>query len=163
MIQKLWMVFSTIKPVSAFLLAILAFFAPIKLIVYGIVVLIGFDMLTGIMAHFKTNKLRFKFWRADSWSHITSSKLGNTISKTLVYMILIISGFLIDTWIITNATLYFTKLFAGASALRELKSLVENGEKIMGGGLISTIRSFIKGGFKGGVKDAFEEKLDKND
>ena len=75
-------------------------------------------------------------------------------------MILLICGFLIDTWIMPNTTLYFTKLLSGAAALREVKSLVENSEKILGGGLIATIRSFIKGGFKGGIKDVFKEDKD---
>ena len=159
MIHKLIMVFATIKPLSAIVLAILAFFAPIQLIANGILLLIGFDLITGIMAHFKVNKIKFRIFKAESWRHITSAKLGNTISKALVYMILIICGFLIDTWIIPNATLYFTKLLSGAAALREIKSLVENSEKILGGGLMATIRSFIKGGWKGGMKDAFEEKI----
>ena len=160
MIQKLVMVFTTIKPIGAIIIAILAFLAPIQLIANGILLLIGFDLITGIMAHFKTNKLRFNPFRADSWRHITSAKLGNTVTKSLVYMILLICGFLIDTWIMPNTTLYFTKLLSGAAALREVKSLVENSEKILGGGLIATIRSFIKGGFKGGIKDVFKEDKD---
>ena len=159
MIQKLIMVFSTINPVSAIVLAILAFLAPIQMIANGILLLIGFDLITGIMAHFKVNKLKFNPFKAESWRHITSAKLGNTVSKTVVYMILLICGFLIDTWVIPNTTLYFTKLLSGAAALREIKSLIENSEKILNGGLIATIRSFIKGGWKGGIKDAFEDKM----
>ena len=159
MIQKLIMVFSTINPFSAILLSILAFFAPIQMIANGILLLIGFDLITGIMAHFKSNKIKFHIFKAESWKHITSAKLGNTVTKTLVYMILLICGFLIDMWIIPNASLYFTKLLSGAAALREIKSLIENAEKILNGGLIATIRSFIKGGWKSGIKDAFEDKM----
>ena len=161
MIQNLWMVFNTIKPITAILLAIIAFFTPIHTMVYGILILIAFDTLSGIMAHFIENKIKFEPFLAESWRHITSAKLGDTVSKTTIYLILIICGFIIDEWVMHNHDLYVTKLLTGACALREVKSLIENSERILGGGLITIIKSFIKNGFKGGMGDIFKDKNDK--
>lgn len=88
--------------------------------------------------------------------------MGDYITKTLVYMMLILSGAAIDLLIIPNESLYFTKALAGAVSLREIKSLIENGEAIVGGGLLSSIREFLKGGFKHGVNEIFKDKKDIN-
>ena len=143
----------TMKPIGALVILITTFLAPISMIFHGMLALISLDLITGIMAYFKKDKLKFSFFKAEAWRHITSKKLGQTLQKTLVYMILIITGFIIDTLILPGITnLLITKIMAGAVALRELKSLIENGEIILGGGIISFIKSVAKNGFAGALK-----------
>ncbi len=164
MIHKILMVFSTIKPIGAILIAILAFFAPIASIVHGVLILIALDLFSGIAAHFKKGGHTFCWFKASCWRHITSHKLGKTITKALVYMMLIVTGFIIDTLILPGiATLYITKILSGAVALRELKSLVENAETILGGGIITFIKAVAKHGFKGAMDVMLTEKPTDND
>ena len=159
MYNKLLLVFSTLTPLSVWLIGILAIFAPIKAMMEAVLFLIAMDNITGIMVSYKVTKTKFRLLSWKSWSHITSKGIGDTISKTLVYMILIICGFVIDTYIIVNPEeIYFTKFLAASVALREIKSLIENGEIILGGGLISLSRAFLKGGWKGGINNLFKDK-----
>ena len=161
MIDKTMLIFSTIKPIGAILITITAFLAPIASIIHGVFILIGLDLVTGIAASIKKGKFKLHIlyiFKAHFWRHITSSGLGRTIQKTLVYMILIISGFVIDTLILPGiGTLIVTKILAGATALRELKSLVENTELILGGGIITFIKAVAKNGFAGALKTLGEE------
>jgi hypothetical protein len=152
MIHKIATVFTSIKPVGALIIMVISFLSPIASIVHGVLILIGLDLITGIMASVKKGKFKFNPFSAEFWRHITSNGLGKTIQKTLVYMILIITGFVIDTLVIPNATLMVTKVLSGAVGLRELKSLIENGEVILGGGIISYIRAVAKHGFVGALK-----------
>ena len=158
MIHKLLMVFTTIKPIGALAVALLAFFAPIASIVHGVLVLVALDLISGIAASFKRNELKFCLWKAECWKYITSQGLGMTISKLLVYLMLIIVGFIIDTLIIPNAGLMITKIMAGAVGLRELKSLVENSESILGAGIITFIKAVAKHGFTGAMDVMLKSK-----
>lgn len=159
MSQKLLVVFSTLTPTKGIILGVITLITPIKPIMFGVLILIFSDTLTGIMASYKRNKIKFRILSWASWKHITSNRLGDSITKSLVYMILIICGFVIDKTILLNdVDLWFTKFLAGAVALREIKSLIENGEDILGGGLITTIKLFLKGGIKGGMEDMFKDK-----
>ena len=163
MIQKLTIVFTTIKPAGGFFIGLFAILAPITPIMYAVLFLIFADTLTGIIASYKREDIKFKIFSWSSWKHITSNRLGDSITKSLVYMLLIICGFVIDTFIIPNAGLMVTKIMAGAVSLREIKSLLENGETILGGGLFSMIRAFMKGGFKGGMSNILKDKNEKKD
>ena len=153
MIQKLLLVFTTIKPIGVIFLAILTFFAPISTIIHGVLILIALDLITGVMAHFKKHNLTFCFWRAECWRPISSHGFGQTLSKTVTYMILIITGYIIDFLIISNTGLLVTKILAAAVGLRELKSLIENSEIILGGGIIKFIKAVASKGFKGAFAD----------
>ena len=158
MINKLLMVFITIKPIGAIAIALLAFFLPIAGIIHGLLVLVFMDLVTGIIAHFKQNKIKFQPFKYSFWKHITSKGIGDTISKMLVYLILVISGFMIDMLIIPNAGLLITKIMGGAAGLREIKSIIENSEKILGAGLITFIRAVSKYGFTGAFNEVLKEK-----
>ena len=160
MIQRLLIVFTTIKPIGVILIAILAFFAPVAGIVHGILILIALDLITGVMAYFKKHNLSFCMWKAKCWRPITSHGLGQTLSKTIVYLILIITGFIIDTLILPGGGQLITKILSGAVALRELKSLVENGEIILGGGIIAFIKAVANKGFKGAMSEMLKENED---
>lgn len=161
MIHKLTLILSTLTPWSALALAIMAFIAPIQPMIFGVLFLIFADVVTGIMASYKRNKIKFKVFSWESWKHITSKRLGDTINKSLVYLLVILCAFIVGTHIMQIEGLYVTKFFAGAIALREIKSLVENGEIILGGGFISVLKSVVKNGFKGGLDEIFDK--DKHD
>ena len=162
MINKAMVVFTTVKPIGATIIAMLAIFAPVKPMIIATLVLVLLDTITGIIASFRESKVPFRLFSHKSWKHITSSKLGNTISKALTYVILIIGGFMIDTYLVPNTTLYITKGFAGAIAIREIKSLLENAERILGGGIIVFFKNVIKHGFKNSLDMMFKDKSDDN-
>jgi len=145
---------------SGLLASLIALLAPINTVLYSVLFLVFIDNIIGIIAYFYDNHIRFRFWSWRSWAHIKAEKLGSTLVKMLVYMLLIISGFTIDMFLIQTDMMLFTKAFSGAIALREIKSVVENVETISGGGLLSFIQSFFKNGWKITVEDAFSKKLE---
>lgn len=161
MIDKLVLVFSPIKPIWALVVALLGIFAPIAPLIHAVLGLIILDTLSGIIAYYYKDDLEFKFFKWSTWHHISSHRLGDSVTKTFVYLAMIMMGFLIDTWVVHNHGLFVTKLLAASIGLREIKSLIENSEVILGGGLISTIKSFFKHGFKGGVEKMFEDEDEK--
>jgi len=158
--QKLMALATSTFTFSGLLASLIALLAPINTVLYSVLFLVFVDNIIGIIAYFYDNHIRFRFWSWRSWTHISSEKLGDTLVKTLVYMLLIISGFVIDMFLIQTDMMLFTKAFSGAIALREIKSVVENVETIAGGGLISFIQSFFKNGWKITVEDAFSKKLE---
>jgi len=129
--------------------------SPIHATLYAVIFLVLVDNITGIMKYFYKRNVSFKIWSWLSWTHISSPKLGRSISKTLVYMLLIIAGFVIDKFIIKNDVLIFTKALSGATALREIKSIVENVEMIVGGGLVTFIKGLLKNGWKYTINHTF--------
>lgn len=157
MIQKLFSLFSVINPQSTILLGLITIFSPLIPTFYGVLFLIFADTITGIMASYKRDKVEFKFFSWKSWNHITSEKLGRTINKSLVYMLVILSAFTIGTIILGIPDMYVTKFFVSVICLREIKSLIENGEMIMGGGFIQDIKVFGRLGFKGGLENLFDD------
>jgi len=157
MLQKIAMVFIPLNKVSALTLLAITFIAPIQPILYGVLFLIFADTITGIMASFKRVKLPFKILKWNSWKHITSARLGDTITKALIYMLLIICGFVIDKHIINNSDLYFTKFFAASVSLREVKSLIENAAIILNNNFMSVFKSVVTKGWKQTLSDMFKD------
>ncbi len=111
---------------------LLAFLSPLQPILYSVLFLILVDAITGIIAarHQKET--------------ITSSKLSRTISKIMVYLVTII---VVD---ITNKYLLFGPdaiplegLVTGYIALTELKSIIENLDK-MSSGKHTALKSIIR-------------------
>ena len=137
----------------------LAFLSPINGMLYGVLFLIFADTVTGIMASFYREDKPFKLFKKATYQHITSNKLGSTITKTLVYMLLIISGFVIDANLIVNTGLYFTKALVAVVSIREVKSLFENGSAILGGkSILKTIKSVLVNGWKQTLNDELKDK-----
>jgi hypothetical protein len=90
------------------LLASLAVFLPIKELMLTIGFLVGADMVVGI---WKALKLK---------QRIRSRRMSDTITKLLLYQIAIMSGFLIETFIISEL-IPITKLVATVVAVIEFK------------------------------------------
>jgi phage-related holin len=144
-----------------FLIGTISIFAPLTPILYAMLFLIFADALTGIVASYYKNKVDFHFWSRTSWKHITSKKLAKTLSKSLMYILLIISAFTVDHYIINSEIHYFVRALSGGMAIRELFSIVENVEHITGGKIFDLIKAVFTKGIKGGV-DAIKPNDDED-
>jgi len=111
-------------------LAGLAVFLPIKELMLTIGFLVGADMVVGI---WKALKLK---------QRIRSRRMSDTITKLLLYQIAIMSGFLIETFIISEL-IPITKLVATVIAVIEFKSIIESIESVTGKDLWSRIKTII--------------------
>ena len=129
------------------LLASLAVFLPIKELMLTIGFLVASDMLVGI---WKALKLK---------QRIRSRRMSDTITKLLLYQIAIMSGFLIETFIIAEL-IPITKLVATVIAVIEFKSIVESIESVTGKDLWSKLKTII-GRKSEDITDAMTDGKDK--
>jgi len=109
-------------------LSVLAVFAPIKTLLVAVVFLIAMDTIMGIWAAKRRKK------------KITSAKLRSTISKAVIYQFCIISGFILEKYIIDGA-MPVAKIIAGAIGSVEIKSLLENANYVLGGSIFNEIKN----------------------
>jgi hypothetical protein len=128
-------------------LAGLAVFLPIKELMLTIGFLVGADMVVGI---WKALKLK---------QRIRSRRMSDTITKLLLYQIAIMSGFLIETFIISEL-IPITKLVATVIAVIEFKSIIESIESVTGKDLWSRIKTII-GRKSEDITDAMTDGKDK--
>jgi hypothetical protein len=129
------------------LLASLAVFLPIKELMLTIGFLVAADMVVGI---WKALKLK---------QRIRSRRMSDTITKLLLYQIAIMSGFLIETFIISEL-IPITKLVATVIAVIEFKSIIESIESVTGKDLWSRIKTII-GRKSEDITDAMTDGKDK--
>ena len=108
------------------MLASVAALAPIHAVMITVGILILADLVTGIWAAIKRGE------------KITSALLRRTVSKILVYQTSVITGFLVETYLIAGI-LPVSKLVAGVIGLVEFKSILENGNTILGHDLFKTV------------------------
>jgi hypothetical protein len=128
-------------------LASLAVFLPIKELMLTIGFLVAADMLVGI---WKALKLK---------QRIRSRRMSDTVTKLLLYQIAIMSGFLIETFIISEL-IPITKLVATVIAVIEFKSIVESIESVTGKDLWSKLKTII-GRKSEDITDAMTDGKDK--
>ena len=102
------------------MLGALAVLAPIQPLLVTVGVLIAADTVTGIMAAHKRGE------------RIKSSGLGRAIVKLFVYQTVLITGFLMEKYLLQDTGIPITKLIGGYIGIVEMKSLVENAESITG-------------------------------
>ena len=108
------------------MLAGLAALAPIHAILISVGVMILADLVTGI-------------WAAKvKGEQITSAAMRRTISKILVYNTSVITGFVLETYLLSSV-FPVAKLVAGVIGLVEMKSILENGNKILGQDIFQTV------------------------
>jgi hypothetical protein len=129
------------------LLASLAVFLPIKELMLTIGFLVGADMVVGI---WKALKLK---------QRIRSRRMSDTVTKLLLYQIAIMSGFLIESFIISEL-IPITKLVATVIAVIEFKSIIESIESVTGKDLWSRIKTII-GRKSEDITDAMTDGKDK--
>ena len=103
-----------------FLLSLLAVFSPIKPLMAAVAFLIIADTITGVIAAYKRGE------------EIRSSGFSRVIVKLFVYQIVIVTGFLMEKYIVPDLGMPIVKILAGVIGITEFKSLIENVESITG-------------------------------
>lgn len=108
------------------LLSIFAVFAPIKALIFSVGFLIFVDCVTGV-------------WAAKTRGEkISSAALRRTVSKMVIYQMAILSGFLVEHYMISEL-FPISKLVAGAIGMVEFKSVLENSTVITGQDLFKSL------------------------
>lgn len=107
-------------------LSILAIFLPAKELFIATGVLIVADLVTGLMAAHKQKK------------QITSAGLRRTVSKFVIYNVAVGCAFLVQKHMMGDLV-PVSNIVSSAIGLTELKSILENVDKIRGGSLIKEI------------------------
>lgn len=101
------------------ILAVLTVFAPIKASVIAIFVLTVLDLITGVIAAHKEGQ------------PITSAGFKRTVIKLALYEIALCAAFLVQQYL-TQDLFPASKLVAAIVGLTELKSMLENMDRISG-------------------------------
>jgi hypothetical protein len=119
--------------INGLAISLLAVFAPVVPLLLTIGFLIVLDFIVGIYRAYKLNEM------------ITSRKMGNTISKMLLYQITILSLWVFEIYIL-GSIIPVTKIGGGLIAVTEIKSIDESVEKMTGVGVWKRISKIIKRG-----------------
>lgn len=114
------------QKLTAFLMSIALVFMPVKATLITVMVLTVADLISGIMASRKQGR------------KITSSGLKRTVVKTAVYELVVMLGFLTEQYM-TGDSIPVVKVLAGFIGLTELKSVMENIERISGMSIIKML------------------------
>lgn len=131
------------------LLSLIAVISPIKplFLVTGFLIMADF-----IFGRYRAKKLGEK---------ITSRKMGNTISKLLLYNIAILSVYLLNHYVIMT-TLPLEKIVTALIGLTELKSLDESFTLLFGFSFYDKIKKILKRGASN-TKDLLDDVEDSTD
>lgn len=104
--------------------------SPVNAVMVTIVFLIVVDFITGAYASLKHQ------------IPIRSSRIGHTISKFFIYNLVILAAFFLERHIVDEIP--FLKIIAGFIAITEIKSILENYNKIYGVNPFKALINFIK-------------------
>jgi hypothetical protein len=107
-------------------LVIVAALAPIHTVMIVVGILVFADLVTGVWAAVKTQQ---KF---------SSAKLRNSVSKAILYQIAVITGFIVEQYLIGDA-LPVTKIVGGLIGTVEAVSVFENINKILNTNLFAVL------------------------
>jgi hypothetical protein len=137
------------------LAATIAVLAPIKMLMISVGVLIIADLVTGIWAALKRGE------------KIKSAAMRRTISKFVIYQIAVISGFLVEMYML-DSFVPVSKIVASVIGLVELKSILENANTILEQDLFKLViqklgsdNDKLKEELAEQVKKAVKQELDK--
>lgn len=108
---------------------ILGFFVDIQAFIYLVLLLVGIDMVTGIIAATK---------RKDK---INSRRMARTVEKLLLYLLAIISAHAVKVVIMEAAPI--TYIVTTSIVLVEFKSIIENVESVTDVDIWSKIKQFF--------------------
>jgi hypothetical protein len=111
---------------SNLLVSAAAALAPIKPVMVTVGILIISDLITGIWAARK---------RGES---ITSAALGRTVSKMVVYQTAVVTGFLLQRYLLADA-MSVVNIVGGIIGMVEFKSFIENANYIVGGDIMKEV------------------------
>jgi fumarate reductase subunit D len=119
--------------ITPLLASLVAVFTPVLPTLLTVGFLIALDFIVGIYRAFKLGE------------EITSRKMGNTISKMLLYNITILSLWVFEKYILQDA-IPITKIGAALISITELKSIDESVEKLTGLGIWKKLVRIVKRG-----------------
>lgn len=105
---------------------IIAALAPIHTVLITVGVLVLADAVTGIWAALKRGE------------KVKSAALRRTVSKTIIYQMAVICGFLLERYLIGDI-LPISKIVAGMIGIVEFTSIMENLNTVYGGNLFKNI------------------------
>jgi phage-related holin len=108
------------------LIVIISLIAPIHSMLIACGVLIVADLITGIMAARKRGE------------KINSAGLRTTVSKMLIFQIAIISGYVLEVYMLENL-LPVSKIVAGVIGMVEFTSILENASVIAGKDILKLV------------------------
>ena len=114
------------KLLGSLAIAALAVLAPIKAVLIVTFLLVLADLITGVWAAVKTKQ------------SITSAGFRRTLVKMFIYEILVITGFLVETYL-TGNSVPISKLITSFIGLTETLSIIENLNIISETNLFATI------------------------
>lgn len=101
------------------LLSFVAIFAPIKMLIITVGVLIFTDLILGILAAKKRKET------------ITSAALRRTVTKMFVFQAAILTGYLLEVYLL-DSIIPITKLVAAVIGTTEFVSILENTSELTG-------------------------------
>jgi len=104
----------------------MAALAPIKPVMITVGILIISDLITGIWAARKRGE------------QITSAALGRTVSKMVVYQTAVVTGFLLQKYLLADA-MPIVNIVGGIIGMVEFKSFIENANAIVDGDIMKEI------------------------
>ena len=136
---------SVVDKIKDYTFWLIALLSPLNAIMLTIVFLIIVDFITGCYSAIKKK------------IPIEAEKIKHSVSKFFLYNLVIISAFLLEKYIIKEIP--FLKIISGFIALAEIKSIMENFNRIYGINPFKVLVEIIK---KGNLKSAIDE-LNKND
>lgn len=122
--------FTFLMKTKIWLLASLSILLPIKELMLTIGFLVGADLVVGV---WKALKLK---------QRIRSRRMSDTVTKLLLYQVAIISGFLIEKYVLTEM-LPVAKLIGTVIAIIEFKSIIESIEAVTKQDIWSKIKTII--------------------
>lgn len=114
------------EKLTAALVAVLSVFAPAQDLLIATGILVVADFVTGIMAARKLGQ------------PITSAGFRRTVSKMLVYQVAVGSAFLVQLYMTADAV-PISNVVSSAIGLTELKSIIENVDKIHGSSVLKDL------------------------
>lgn len=108
------------------LLVLMTLLAPIKPLAIACGVLVIGDMITGMWAAYKRKE------------KLNSAEMRRSVSKMLIYQIAIITGFVLEKWIMQDAV-PVSRIVSGVIGMVEFKSILENASIITGQDLLKLV------------------------
>ncbi|TDQ28608.1 MULTISPECIES: phage holin family protein [Tenacibaculum] len=129
---------------SHFIFWLLALLSPLNGVLTTMMLLIVVDFITGAYASLKLQ------------IPIKSERIGHTISKFFIYNLVIISAYFLEKHIVNEVP--FLKIIAGFIAITEIKSILENYNKIYGVNPFKALHTLLK---QAGMQSTLEQTIEK--
>jgi len=147
--------FTLLKGFLISLTPILSMFISIKQALFGLVILMIFDLITGIKKSLHEKDIPFRFWKIDFWKSIKSNLLRRTWKKGTEYGVGIIVLVVFESMIIGETLIPIMSKEINISTLGiivvssiELWSIFENIESVKGVNILKKVLLFLPNSIK---------------